>query len=170
MVEITYQMILSTLQTVGILIGIFYYIMTLNYSKRNQEQTLKTRNAMIFHQIVGQAIMNKETLKHVIVIESNPNPSLEEYYKLWNSDPEYRQAVYWFMQTYEICGIYLREGVIDVNMFALYQPYWSLRFWEWYKDIIYESRKRHGSSYYQNVEYAMNALSKYLEEHPELKT
>ena len=73
------------------------------------------------------------------------------------------------MQTYEICGIYLREGVVDANMFAHYQPYWNLRFWEWYKDIIYESRNRHGSSYYQNMEYAMNALYKYFEEHPELK-
>jgi len=62
MVEITYQMILSTIQTVGILIGIFYYVMTLNYTKKNQEQTLKMRNAMVFHQIVGQALTNKKAL------------------------------------------------------------------------------------------------------------
>jgi len=55
-------MILSTIQTVGILIGIFYYVMTLNYTKKNQEQTLKMRNAMVFHQIVGQALTNKKAL------------------------------------------------------------------------------------------------------------
>jgi hypothetical protein len=170
MVEITYQMVLSTLQTAGILVGIFYYILTLKYSRKNQEQTLKTRNAMVFHQIVGQALTNKASLKYVLVIESNPNPSVEEYSELWNTDPEYRNAMYWFMQTYEILGIYLREGVVDVDIFARYQPYWNLRFWEWYKEIIYDRRRIHGSSYYRNMEYAMNALQKYFEEHPELKT
>jgi hypothetical protein len=139
-------------------------------SLKNQEQTLKTRNTMVFHQIVGQALTNKEALKHVLTIESHPNPSIEEYYELWHSDLEYRQAVFWFMQTYEIYGIYLREGVVDGNMFAQYQPYWNLRFWEWYKDIIYEGRKRHDPSYYQNMEYAMNTLNKYFGEHPELQT
>ena len=47
MAEITYQMVLSTVQTAGILVGIAYYIMTLNYTRRNQEQTLKTRHATI---------------------------------------------------------------------------------------------------------------------------
>ena len=41
MAEITYQMVLSTLQTVGLLVGIFYYVITL----RNQE---KTRHASLF--------------------------------------------------------------------------------------------------------------------------
>jgi hypothetical protein len=163
-------MVLSTLQTAGILVGIFYYIMTLNYTRRHQEHTLKTRNATVFHQIVGQALTNQEALKHVLVIEANPNPSVEEYHELWNTNPEYCNAVYWFMQTYEIGGIYLREGVVDIDMFAQYQPYWNLRFWEWYKDIIYEGRKIHGPSYYRNIEYLMNALRKYFEEHPELKT
>jgi len=41
MVEITYQMVLSTIQTIGILIGIYYYIMTLrNQNRTRQEQWL----------------------------------------------------------------------------------------------------------------------------------
>ena len=65
MIEITYQMILSTLQTAGLLVGIFYYIMVLRnqqknqeISLRNQELTLKsqalateTRQAQLFMQL-----------------------------------------------------------------------------------------------------------------------
>ena len=54
MVEITYQIVLSTLQTVGILMGIFYYIMTLNNTRKNQEMQLETRQAQLFMQIVNQ--------------------------------------------------------------------------------------------------------------------
>jgi preprotein translocase subunit YajC len=43
MVEITYQMVMSTLQTAGILVGIFYYIMTLRNQRKNQELTLKAQ-------------------------------------------------------------------------------------------------------------------------------
>ena len=33
-------MVLSTLQTTGLLVGIFYYIVTLNNQQKNQELTL----------------------------------------------------------------------------------------------------------------------------------
>jgi hypothetical protein len=168
MVEITYQMVLITLQTIALIVGIAYYLIIMRNSQRNQEQTLKTRNAMVFHQIVGQALTNKEAFKNVLVIEANPNPSVEEYLDLWKTSPEYRTALYWFWQTYEICGIYLKKGIVDVDIFAQYQPYWNLRFWEWYKEIIYEHRKSYGPSYYRNMEYLMNALKEYIEEHPEL--
>ena len=51
-------MVLSTLQTVGILVGIFYYIMTIRTNQRNQdiairnqELTLETRQAQLFMNI-----------------------------------------------------------------------------------------------------------------------
>jgi hypothetical protein len=41
MAEITYQMVLSTFQTVGILVGIFYYVTSLrNQNKARQAQLI----------------------------------------------------------------------------------------------------------------------------------
>ena len=51
MVEVTYQMVLSTLQTAGILAGITYYIMTLQNTKKNQQLQLETRQAQLFMQV-----------------------------------------------------------------------------------------------------------------------
>jgi hypothetical protein len=53
MAEITYQMILSTLQTVGLLVGIFYYIITLNNTRKNQQITIETRRTQIFLHFYG---------------------------------------------------------------------------------------------------------------------
>ena len=43
MVEITYQMALSTLQTIGLLVGIAYYLIIMRNSQRNQELALKAQ-------------------------------------------------------------------------------------------------------------------------------
>ena len=62
MAEITYQMVLSTLQTAGLLVGIFYYVTTMRnaqktreltlesqeLSQKAQEQSLETRQAQLF--------------------------------------------------------------------------------------------------------------------------
>ena len=43
MAEITYQMVLSTLQTAGLLVGIFYYILTLRNAQHTRELSLKAQ-------------------------------------------------------------------------------------------------------------------------------
>ena len=48
MVEITYQMVLSTIQTIGILVGIIYYIFSIRSSQRNQQMQLETRQAQLY--------------------------------------------------------------------------------------------------------------------------
>ncbi len=56
MVEITYQMVLSTLQTAGILVGIYYYVMTLRNQRKNQELALETRQAQLFMNIYDRRV------------------------------------------------------------------------------------------------------------------
>jgi hypothetical protein len=43
MAEITYQMVLSTIQTVGLLVGIFYYITTMRNAQKTRELALKSQ-------------------------------------------------------------------------------------------------------------------------------
>jgi hypothetical protein len=68
MTELTYQMVLSTLQTAGLLVGIFYYVTTMRnaqktreltlqsqeLSRKAQEHALKTREAQLFMQFYSQ--------------------------------------------------------------------------------------------------------------------
>jgi len=175
MVEITYQMVLSTLQTAGILVGIIYYIFnmrnqqrTRNLTLRAQEQTLRTRHATIYHQIMYPAL-STAGMKNILLLQANPVSSFEEYQKLTRSNNEFYVAWLWMCNLYEMTGIYLRQGVADVEFFAMHQPHWNLRFWRQAKPIIYKLRERLGPSHYRNMEYLFDSLEKYLEEHPELK-
>ena len=54
MVDVRYQMVLSTLQTAGILVGIAYYIMTIRNQQKNQDMQLETRQAQLFMQIYNR--------------------------------------------------------------------------------------------------------------------
>ena len=170
MVDVSYQMVLSTLQTVGLLVGIYYYLMVLRNQQKNQEQTLKTRNATFYNTLAGHLLSNNQAIKYIGIIQDNPISGVDEYNELWEKKLEYRIAVTWFWNFYETLGDYLREGIIDIGMFARRHTWFNLWFWEMYKDVIYDHRKRYGLSFFCSMEYLMNALQKYLEEHPELFT
>ena len=175
MVDITYQMILSTLQTVGLLVGIGYYIMTLRnqqknqeISLKNQEETLKTRNATLFLQTLGQFLTNNEALKHIIRVEQHPFTSIEEYNELIK-DPDYFLSNTYLRVMCDFWGIFLKNDIIDIKMLSQFQPYWVPRFWGWNKESIHESRKRNPGDF-SNLEYLADSLQKYHKEHQELAT
>jgi hypothetical protein len=174
MVEITYQVVLSTLQTAGILVGIAYYVMNLNYTRRNQEislrnqeQTLKSRHAAIFDQITSP-LRNPQGLRSLSLLESNPVSSHDEWLKLISENEEFYEAWLWVCFLYEMFGIYFRKGVADIEYFVMLQPFWGLRFWRQAKPIIYKQREGLGPSYFRNMEFLFDSLEKYFEEHPEL--
>ena len=168
MVEVTYQMILNTLQTVGLLFGIAYYVLSLNYTRRNQELTLKTRNMTLQYQSINSMMYSPLGLKSMRLVGKTSFSSIEEYRELFK-DPEFDSAVTYVFSMLDIWGIYLEEGIFDIGIFAKAAPWYFKRFWNQYKPIIYEYRKTLGPSYYRNIEYLFDSLEKYWEEHPELK-
>ena len=175
MVELTYQMVLSTLQTAGLLVGIAYYVLSLNYTKknqeislRNQEEALKTRNATLANQILGPMLSTEGTDK-MILLQRTQISSYEEWQELC-TNTEYLNAMNFLCTIYENIGVNLRERTIDIEFVAQLNPYFQLRFWRQYKPIILEHRKKVYPGYFRNMEYFMELLEKYCEEHPELLT
>jgi len=62
MVEITYQMMLSTIQTVSLIVSIIYYITIMRNSQKTQQQALDSRRTQLFLQFYGSA--TPEMIKH----------------------------------------------------------------------------------------------------------
>ena len=62
MVDVSYQMVLSTLQTVGLLVGIVYYLTIMRNSQKNQQMQLETRQSQLFMQLF-QYHIDKERWK-----------------------------------------------------------------------------------------------------------
>ena len=94
MVDVTYQMALSTVQTAGILVGIAYYELNLNYTRKNQEQTLKTRNASVYQNAVD-SFTSSHGIKNIRILTErivNPFSSFEEFSEYRSNNPEYFEA------------------------------------------------------------------------------
>jgi hypothetical protein len=170
MVDVTYQMMLSTLQTAGILVGIAYYIITLNYTRKNQEQTLSTRKLTFFHNSFGAFVGSSSGLKSTRIIDDSRVSSYEEHAELSRNNLEYYEAWYRLFTSLDFWGLYLKRGVVDIDMFAEFNPWWYVRFWNRYKPAVYGARERMGTSYMRNMEYVLDSIVKYVEEHPELAT
>ena len=173
MIEIS--MIRDLVAIFGVIAGFSYYVLTVRVNQKNQEimiknqeQTLKTRNTTLFQQTLGTFTTNDWGIRYTQILDINPVSSYEEFIELTNSNPQYAEAWRWIFVSLDLWGIYLKEGVLDINMFAKFNPWWMKRFWKRYKPIVYEQRKNTAPDYFVHMEYYMDSIEKYVEEHPEI--
>jgi hypothetical protein len=143
MVEITYQMVLSTLQTVGILVGIAYYVMTLNYTRRNQQQQLETRQAQLFMPI-HSVYQSEDHIKAVSEIQKWEWEDYDDYMAKYGEEvnPEaymmYRK-VFGFL---EGLGVLVRRRLIDPSLVDDLMSGLVIRYWEKFEPIFVERRRQ----------------------------
>ena len=174
MVEITYQMVLSTLQTIALIVGIIYYLIIMRNSQRNQELTLETRQAQMFMQIYHR--LNDPYLqKAIIILHGVDFKDIDDFLSKSNSETaegrELKESITAFISYYEGVGVLVREGLIDIRYVALLICGMTKNTWEKFKDIAPKIREQPGMKRWASEwEYLYNELMKYLEEHPELKT
>ena len=161
MVEITYQMVLSTLQTAGLLVGIFYYIMTL----RNQSKARKTQVYLQMVNIFSQPYRTEAQRK----FDDFEWSTAEDFIEDWRN-PEGRKAIGTLGSWYEGLGVLVKENLLDIRIVALLLTGLVIRFWDKFIPIIDEAREAFGSPrFYIETEYLYNQLMKYIEEHPEIR-
>jgi hypothetical protein len=119
MVDLTYQMVLSTLQTAGLLVGIFYYIMALRNQQKSQDITIETRQAQLFMQM--QDRFNDEVKGFDIINKlqtANVNTA-EKFIKLWESDETFFKAIRAITSFSEGFGVLVKEGLMNIRYVAL---------------------------------------------------
>ena len=157
MAEITYQMMLSTLQTLGILVGIFYYIMTLRNNQKNRKMEMLQR-----------------------IYESRYDAeSMIAYFQLWNREwddfDDYREKYSSFSNPEEFAlfvsqeamldglGILVQNGMVDLDSVYSMMGRRVITFWVKFETII--KGQRHvlgglGPDYSKSFEYLANELIK----------
>jgi len=178
MVEFTYQMVLGTLQTVGLLVGIYYYIMTIRANQRNQEialknqeLTLETRQAQLYEHL-SDLTWSRETQEALDIIWPLKHLSDEEFIEKFRDDWKFRRAFFHWAYLMERVGSLLKRGLIDVEPIAISgsTARTIIDEWEDYRSVIYKLRQTDTISKrsFNMWEYLYDTLMKYFEEHPEL--
>jgi hypothetical protein len=130
MVEITLTIMLQIVQTVGILVGIIYYITIMrNANRTRQTELLFQRHKVDFDYLRSWADV-------ILIQDWKDFEELEERYP-WNTHFEERTRVLYILNTYNNLGLILREKVTDPNLlFELYTPSNVITTWKKYEEVL----------------------------------
>lgn len=153
MVEITLPIVLQILQTVGILVGIIYYISIMRNQQRTRELTLRaqehateTRQTQIFMRLYEQ--LNDADTYTVWAQLVNMDIEYNDFLQRYDStvDPVHfgKRAHLWF--TFNTVGELLLMGIIKPDLILRLQIHpMVITMWEGWEHIIREIRIRENS-------------------------
>jgi len=160
MIEITYQMVLSTLQTVGLLVGIAYYLIIMRNSQRNQQIQIETRQAQLFMQIFTRQydIDQRRSLHLLNTLEYEDYDDFIEKY-----GPENNPDVYFRLSSlgtyFEGVGVLVKRNLVDPAMVDDLMSGRIIDFWEAFGPYILAVRERTGDyEAFEHVEFLYNVI------------
>ena len=151
-------MILSTLQTAGILVGIFYYIMVLRNQQKNQEISIKsqaqateTRQAQLFMQLfdrwsdpVFAKVYGDYRYKNCASVNNDPNEiskiAIESLFESYN--PEVWIPIQTLAQYFEGISILVQKNLLDIETVERLLSGRLIWYWDATEKFIEQVRER----------------------------
>jgi len=132
MAEITYQMVLSTVQTVGILVGIVYYITIMRNTMRarmiqvsTQFSSVWTRNEFV-HNFIDAAYLQEFA-------------NFEEWFEKYGfrANAEATTRLFSILNMYNSAGHLVKDGLVKPEfVWSVFAPFSIILLWEKFKPLI----------------------------------
>ncbi len=164
-------MVLSTLQTIALVVGVIYYITIMRNQQRtrelaleSQEQTLETRQTQLFMQIYQQ-LNSEESHKTVMELYNLEIKDNDEYFQKYDSavNPAHygKRAYIWY--SYNTIGELLRMGIIELDLLIrLKLDLTVILMWEKWEEIIRATRVRENiPDVWEGFEFLYNEMKKF---------
>ena len=163
----------------GVCLAMVYYVLNLRITQRNQELTLKAleqsaksqQQSLETRQIQALLGFNQEVastlrgnVRLYLEIMNAQWDSFDDFYHKYSQrvQPEqhgYRMALW---NRYNVIGLMIRDGMIDVKSYVDYMHDTPVVVWEKYRDIILEYRKRyHLPNYLSGFEFLAEEINRY---------
>ena len=170
--------VLSLLQTASIIIGVFYYIMTLQNSNKNQQLTLKaqenateTRQAQLFMYLY-ETWSSPEFSKHWYIIRSWEWTDYDDFMEKYGDkkNPDLYISFSTVTKFFEGLGVLVKRGLVDPTMVDDLMSGFIIRLWEDFgESFIKDMRVRQGfPQAYEWGEYLYNVIKPIADQqHPE---
>ena len=154
--QLTLQTLLMVFQTIGILVGVIYYITSI----RNQSRSRQI-------QIIGAAATLDLDFDFLNWEVDNYDFFMSEHGP--DADPEDWKNLNAFFNRLELWGVYVREGLLDVRLVCLMSGGTIKESWEKYRGLFEERRRRYNRPRdWIEAEYLYERVVDYLAKHPEL--
>ena len=160
---VTLQTLLTYLTLISVPVGVFYHIMTLRNTRRNQELQLETRQTQLFMQIYGR-LTDSYLYEEYMKIRDQEWDDLEDYIEKYGVGPNV------FDIYLEGVGVLVKRKQIDIRLVDDIMSSIVLGYWESHGSMILEMRENRGLPQIGEwTEYLVNEIQKVSsKEHPEL--
>jgi hypothetical protein len=140
--QVTFQTIFQFLQTMGILVGVYYYIMTIRTNQRNQQIQIETRQAQLFMQMYNR--WNSLELRKQF--DNFVNATLDDYESFleYTQNEASRTGFRIVASFVEGIGVLVKRGLIEASFVDDLMSGRIIDYWEAVGPWALESRKRTG--------------------------
>jgi len=167
MVEVTIPIVLQIVQTVGILVGIIYYIMNIRSSQKNQQLQLETRKAQLYIQLFMR-ITSEEFVKKSLDLLKLEYDNVDEFMKKYILGPDSTLHAKLFSMFWHIDGLgyMMSQKLIDPEMVYNFGGGFA-QVWHWKKwePMIMRMRELRGEPEFMRwFEYTATEMMKIRQE------
>ena len=167
MVEITLPIVLQIIQTIGILVGIIYYITIMENSRRNQQLQLETRQAQLFAQIHSWWRSRDAVKAYGRMRFKYQWKDLQDYMEKYGpaADPEAYADGMTLGAFFEGLGVLVKKDLIDIELVEDLFSQRIIWFWEYVlQSSIQELRKNmNDPTQFVHIEYLYHEMKKRLQ-------
>jgi len=176
MVELTYQMVLSTLQTVGLLVGIFYYVMTLRNQQKNQRLAVESSKNQIQREHLERTV-SKEFTRDILVVIYQEWEDFSDFLDKYGPETDFEAytSLNNIFEQLHMLGMDMSYGFIDAEYIYDRGGETILRVLNKVEPLVNGMRSRYPielqSEFKKYLEYLASELVKVrVQRHPELAT
>ena len=168
-------MLLSTLQTIALIVGIAYYLFIMRNSQRNQElarkaqeHALETRQAQLFMNTYLH-LATEELTKADYDLFNIDLKNMEDWNKLLEDKDKYTSFNIWLLY-FEGVGLLVRKQLIDIDHVARLLSGAIMSFWEKYEAGFKGMREHYEYPRVMiELEFLYHSVLEYGRKHPELE-
>ena len=158
----------------GVIAGFSYYVLTVRANQKNQQIQLESRNTQFFMQLYNQ--MNDE--KGILflwndILKEKDWTTFDEWWDKYGAvnNPPFFAIWMKLMITYEMYGVLLKRGFLDIEIIDDIMSGAVLMMWDFYGPVILGFREHYGYPQFQeHQEYLTDEIRKVVaQQHPEFK-
>ena len=141
---ISIQTLLTYLTLISVPVGVFYHIMTLRNTRKNQELQLETRQAQLFMDVYRDFKRPEIQKAFNNIVYDWEWDSIEEFTEKYGRSNNYEEFHKYMLvySVYEGLGVLIYRNLIDVNMIEELMRSYVVSFWEKMAPVIYVWREQ----------------------------
>ena len=174
MAEITYQMVLSTIQTVSLVLGIIYYLTIMRNNQKNQQMQLETRQAQLFMYMYDRW-SGPEFMKSWYEIRLWKWTGYDDFMDKYGdkNNPDRYLAFSTVSKFFEGLGVLVKRGFVEPSLVDDLMSGFIIIFWEDFGESFIKDMRvnQNFPQAFEWVEYLYNTIKPITEsQHPELQS